>query len=126
MSAFTRFQADLEQDFETVRGEIAAARDKLVTEAHEGVVNKTPVDTGFARNSWFVEAGDGTTRESNNGSGGPLPSQVLPTVGAFTPVTIGNGAPYINELEDGRSDQAPNGMVGITLAELETRFRRIE
>lgn len=122
---FRQFEAELDEEVAQFRDAIGETRDRIVFEGFSRVVELTPVDTGFARNSWFVEAGDGATRQSNNGSGQPTPSDVLPTTPAFQPVTIANGAEYINQLEEGRSDQAPNGMVSVTLAELRSKFRRV-
>jgi len=41
--------------------------------------------------------------------------------GRIRQIFIVNGLPYINRLENGWSQQAPNGMVAITLAELPAR-----
>lgn len=79
----------------------------------------TPVDTGFARASWYTLV---------NGSGSPsLPGSLNPTgdvsllVGALAAVQFGdkitfaNNAPYINRLEfDGWSAQASQGWVRLT------------
>jgi len=63
-------------------------------ESYKRIKVKTPVDTGRARASWFYE--------------------LEPDVG-----TIYNTVDYILELENGSSKQAPEGMVAITLAEME-------
>jgi len=82
------------------------------------VVEKTPVDTGFARNSWIMTK----DRDDEGTPGANNPAQsALVVVGSYKlgeSYYINNGAEYIGFLEDGRSNQAPNGMVDTTLPEL--------
>lgn len=70
---------------------------KVVQEVSRQVFDKvkerTPVNTGYAKSRW-------TITEENNRS------------------IINNDAPYIGVLEDGSSQQAPVGMVGVTLDEV--------
>jgi hypothetical protein len=56
----------------------------------------TPVDTGFARNSWSLSTPD-------------------PRVGDV--VTITGGAVYLRGLEEGRARQRPAGWVRLTIAQ---------
>ena len=65
----------------------------LIDEMLIRVVERTPVDSGQAKESWVRE---------DTGFSSYLP--------------------YINRLEDGYSDQAPNGMVRITLEESQDIF----
>lgn len=123
--SFQRFKQQHDEDLRGIVEAIGVARDRLVFAAERGVKERTPVDTGFARNSWFTEVGDGATRSDNGGSGGPDAAQVLGGAQAFDAVTIANGASYIGRLEDGHSQQAPRGMVSVTIADLESRFRVI-
>lgn len=100
----------------------------IVFHVYRGVVLKTPVDTGFARASWFI--GNGvipTGTASKPGKGGSVPA---PNMGAASGVSsrkityIVNNAPYIIPLEYGHSDQArnPDGMMRRTLAEVRATF----
>lgn len=94
----------------------------------------TPVDTGFARASWwirinerdatsplFADAGTGTV--TLLGPGGAMVGQArvaeagLALLGAKAGdrIYVLNGAHYINELEFGSSRQAPEGFVRLTL-----------
>jgi len=90
------------------------------------VVLKTPVDTGRARANW--QAGP-TTSES--------PLDVLDKLGGdtvergraaasnqrpFQPFYIFNNVEYIGYLEEGSSEQAPQGMAALTVRELESRL----
>lgn len=62
-------------------------------------VRKTPIDKGRARRGWRVE-------KRSTGS------------------NVVNRVPYIDELEKGHSQQAPNGIIGPTIREVANR--RIE
>lgn len=100
---------------------------KIVIEALRRVVLKTPVDTGRARGNWIVSVGsiDTSTRDVADPSGDKVISEgrkVLASIGFAQVVWISNSLDYIVFLEDGSSKQAPNGMVKVTLAELEQIF----
>lgn len=120
------------------RDEFVLFHKKIVIEAFSRIVLKTPVDTGRARGGWqvsvgslpgggesntFDTAGDGTITLGIGQLGGLPPYEV---------VYISNSVPYIEILENGRvedangilrgSEQAPNGMVAVTVAELTSIF----
>lgn len=87
----------------------------------------TPVDTGFARASWYVSINDRYTHGARGDSGGHLThdksgqtalSTSLSVIGAAklgNVIWLLNNVPYVISLEYGHSDQAPTGMVRLTL-----------
>lgn len=76
--------------------------DAFYTDILVTVRSRTPIDTGNARSKWVREPAG---------------------LAAFgTTTTIGNSAPYIVELEFGKSKQAPYGMARITAAESQERL----
>jgi len=83
----------------------------------EGLLRElTPVDTGFAQNSWLV-----TLNRNDQGTPGgnpPANSSFVNEYSLSEVAYINNGASYIGVLEDGRSNQAPNGMVSVVLPEV--------
>lgn len=95
-----------------------------------GVVLKSPVDTGRFKGNWNVGVGeiDGTTTEKTDKSGGETLAkgdgalQAYAASEGFPAINISNSLPYAIRLEDGNSKQAPSGMVGLTVAELEAQF----
>ena len=104
---------------------------KIGLQALRGVVNKTPVDTGRARGNWHVSLGaplTAITTETDKGGGATIAkgSHVIMSVKPFGTIWLSNNLPYIQRLEDGYSAQAPQGMVAVTVAEIESQFRRIE
>lgn len=105
---------------------------KVATEALRRVVNKTPVDTGRARSNWMtalntipsetVELTADLTREQASAVSINRGLSVIDSAQPFTTISIANNLPYIGVLEYGGSKQAPEGMVRVTLAELEAMF----
>ena len=98
---------------------------RIALEAIKRVVARTPVDTGRARGGWQMVRGQGN--EADIGSVDTIGSA---TVGSalsilnritipFGLITVFNNVEYITFLEEGSSQQAPLGMVAITLIELE-------
>lgn len=93
------------------------------------LVLMTPVDTGRARGNWIVTLGAATYRyeDSFDPSGSGSLAKGLSTTAElkanpFALVFLQNNLPYIEALEDGSSTQAPNGMVTVTIAKLESEF----
>lgn len=112
--------------FNDVNQVVKAAALKLFT----GVVMKTPVDQGTARASWVIGIG-GEAKAAGQVSGGktqgaPLSGSELEEAGKLgaggnllgQKIIISNRLPYILRLEEGYSDQAPSGMVAVTVAEV--------
>lgn len=106
---------------------------KLAFQLLNGVVLKTPVDTGRARGNWQVgideiprDVLDVTDLNGNStmASGSKVLAGLVP--GGFQIVYIANSLPYIVPLENGHSRQAPQGMLALTIAEIETQFNREE
>ena len=102
---------------------IEGATGAAIVEIESRLRELTPVDTGTAANSWYT-----TTDPNDEGNLGNNPdavSQGYPEAYDLGEVTyINNGANYIGVLDDGRSNQAPNGMTSIVLAEVPEIFDR--
>lgn len=114
---------------------------------YASVVKKTPVDTGRARGNWNVSVGHEDTstddpsgyktsyrkRQKKNANEGKKtirpPAKLkysdmssIPDPNGDESIFISNNLPYITALEYGSSQQAPAGMVGVTLANNERIF----
>ena len=111
-----RFESELPEQHRQRTQEIAL--DTL-----SGIVEGTPIDTGFAVNNWNVslDMPDFTTAKVRPA---PLTRALITmqNLKAFQDVYIANGALYISELEDGHSDQAPYGMVDVTLVHIRSKY----
>jgi hypothetical protein len=87
------------------------------------IVLKTPVDTGRARGNWQAGtvANEVQLDIEDPSGGGAIDSgnAGLRQAKAFQPLIIWNNVEYINFLEEGSSTQAPQGMVALTVREID-------
>lgn len=84
------------------------------------VVRRSPVHTGRFRGNWQTTVAMPATGvvAADDKSGGATVDKGLRVIGgvkAGQTVWIMNNLPYARRLEDGYSDQAPNGMVRLTV-----------
>jgi hypothetical protein len=104
----------------------------LQATAIEGInrlVDRTPVDTGAAKFHWFVRPlpDERFDKERTDPSGAQPKSRAKRDVKLFRigqTVWLVNSAPYFVYLEHGSSKQAPNGIVAITLAEMQLLWQK--
>jgi len=84
-------------------------------ELFRGVILATPVDTGRARGNWQTAPGSPVAGETDrlDKSGGEAIAEVESKTpqGAGQVTYLSNNLPYIVQLEEGSSKQAPEGMV---------------
>lgn len=131
MSART-FALELDRWFkDEVEDRIIQVARMVGLEALKRVVLKTPVDTGRARGNWFVAIGapSGVTTDATDKSGGQTINSGAAVISGLTraqAIFITNNLPYIGKLESGSSVQAPQGMVAVTMAELEAFFSKVK
>lgn len=85
----------------------------------------TPVNTGRARGNWQIGIGKDPTEELErygDSSSEELPK--LDTCHKDETIYIANNLPYIQALEYGHSQQAPQGMVGVTMAGIQQKIEK--
>lgn len=110
------FNVDLTKFAKSMNIELETVVRKLAFEVYKGVTQKTPVDTGRAKANWMLGYGSINSRITNNTTF----SLVQPPKGSGKrPIYITNNLPYISKLENGSSKQAPNGMVNLTMNEVQ-------
>lgn len=115
------FGIDLDRFAKTIGVRLEDAVRKLAIDAYAQVTQRTPVDTGRARASWRLATGAPDTSVEEEGKGSyPVQRPSLPKTGGapFTVYFITNNLPYVKALEDGHSQQAPLGMVAVTITSL--------
>ena len=102
---------------------------KIAFELLNRVTFKTPVDTGRARANWQVEVDQipsGVVDKTDKGGSSTLNNgaAAIGTLkpGDFKVVFIANNLPYIVPLENGSSQQAPQGMLAVSIEEVEQIF----
>lgn len=128
------FQADLKAFSEALGLTMATCVRHVTLQVHEGCVLKTPVDTGRARGSWGISLYTPGTYELPEGDiwgvdGGTAMARAQQHVlgqideeQPFLETWVYNNLEYIEALENGHSQQAPAGMVAITMAEVEAEI----
>lgn len=114
------FAADLERLVEKAKGNVEKATRMVVILAAQGLVMKSPVDTGRFRANWQFGVGNinAATTDATDKAGMPTLSRLQSEIGV-APIGgiffISNSLPYAQRLEDGWSKQAPTGMVRLTV-----------
>jgi len=98
-------------------------------EAISRMIDRTPVDTGAAKAHWFARGTptESFDKEKVDKAGNQTKARAkrdLKQVRVGDRVYLVNSTPYFFRLEQGSSDQAPAGVVAITLAELGLIYRR--
>ena len=122
--AIKAFAAKTEIKIETVVKRIAY-------EVFQGGVEKTPVDTGYARASWKIAANspdlsikhDAPTKDTPKDS---YSSPAIPDLPIAVKYYITNNLPYIQALEAGHSKQMDKGhMVSRTINDVTANFEKL-
>ncbi len=115
----SRFTVELKKAVTTTSKDINNLWKQSVAETFSQVVLKTPVDKGAAKASWLMGY-------NNDGSIGDKQLSItpsdIPDVGSS--YLLFSNIPYIERLEDGWSQQAPIGMVKVTVANWKTIVAR--
>ena len=132
----TSFQADLRRFAEATKRNLNDTVRAVVLELGTRIVQRSPVDTGRFRGNWQIAAGGPDIRTNE-----PFDKQALGSApsattfdrwkGEVNAATIGstfyitNSLPYARKLEyEGWSQQAPSGMVRVTVTEYEQIIRQ--
>lgn len=96
---------------------------KVALDLFRKVILRTPVNTGRARGNWqctVTTPAVGET-ERTDMTGRQVIAEVASAVDSWDVANVGiflmNNVAYIGVLEDGSSEQAPNGMVKVSLRE---------
>lgn len=120
----TNFKADFTKIIEKAKGRVDLVVRKSMIRVFESVILKTPVLTGRARGNWIATTGtmSNATLETFDKSGNSTISAAKSVVdgsqvGGITYLV--NNLPYASRLEYGYSQQAPSGMVRLSVAEFE-------
>lgn len=93
---------------------------KIALELYQKIVIKTPVDTGRARANWAVGLNRmpaSTTSKTQWRAVKKAAEDLMKRIVAGDIIYITNNLDYIIYLEQGTSQQAPAGMVAVTLRE---------
>lgn len=93
------------------------------------VIQETPVDSGRARNNWFLSVDipdDSVTTSTSSGLATIRSLRKMPLRVLDRKIYLSNNLPYIGALEyGGHSKQAPNGMVRKNLILMQNKIRAL-
>lgn len=121
-----QFALDIDEEFrKAVEEPLLRTVISVAMELEERVKTKTPVDTGNARASWTGSVGSPDFLPQSKGgvaSGGSMAAVAAMTKPDIVYIT--NSAVYASQLENGSSKQAPQGMVALSIAEIEAKYGR--
>jgi len=110
------FSKSLSQLAEFCTDNYEAVVTKTVIDLFRRIVERTPIDTGRARANWSIGPDPNAAVDYKDLSDVADYEYKLDT----GTIWIFNNLVYIVPLEEGHSDQAPQGMVAISLAEFST------
>ena len=103
---------------------------KIALEMFRRIILKSPVDTGRFRGNWHLAIGsvpEGTLELDDKTGTATIAKGAATAMGFNAGETIffANNLPYARRLEEGYSQQAPNGMVALTIQEFQSVVSRI-
>lgn len=125
-SSLMTFNADLEAFAKKIDLAPKVVVQRITADLHNRITQRTPVDTGRARASWDVKEGAPSEYLPAPGEkNGPDPSATIASIDGKQPVFITTALDYVQYLEAGSSQQAPAGMVALSLAEVEAEIEAI-
>lgn len=125
------FQLQLDRAYERkVDQRVSEATRWIALEALRRVIQKSPVAEGRFRGNWQAALSvrpDGVLDVVDPDGAATLAegSRNISQLKPYEVVFLANNVPYARKLEDGYSQQAPAGVVGITVAELAAFFNSI-
>ena len=117
------FSVDLSKAIEKAKGRTEIVVKKIALELFSNIVYKSPVLTGRFRANWNCSIGsvDKSTSEATDKEGSGAIGRVRAEVTKYTldgrSIYLANSLPYAERLENGWSDQAPQGMVRLSIIE---------
>ena len=122
------FALDLSKAIEKAKDQQKLVAKKIMIDLFSSVIEKSPVDTGRFRANWNVAYGSPNTTitDSTDKSGSDSITKASAKVGTYEfkdgAVWLSNSLPYSVRLENGWSQQAPVGMVRISLIEIQNTY----
>lgn len=112
-----KWTIDLSKYADAQNDKIIRVRKGFLFALYSSITQRNPVDTGRSRANWNVSAYNedaSTNWEARQIKYNSVDE--MPDTKGDEPLFIANGLPYVEGLEYGKSKQAPNGMVGVTVA----------
>jgi len=123
------FSGDIKKWSEMTEKRTLIVFKKIAFDVSRAVIIRTPVDTGRARANWLpsINKFSDSVSDDRDKSGSSAISAAqaeASRVDIGDKFTLANNLPYIQKLENGSSDQAPAGMLSISVAEYQQIARK--
>lgn len=114
------FAANLNKLCERAGDKAALVVRRAALELQSGMIERSPVDSGRFKGNWACGIGtlNTDTSQAADASGQGALGRTATTLQGWTPgqtIILSNSLPYAKRLENGWSQQAPNGMVRLTV-----------
>lgn len=126
------FSTGISKASEAIIGDVNTFFRKTVFEIYNGIVIKSPVDTGRFKGNWNISSGAVNYTYNDSATSSPYGepanidiSSAILRLDISKPAFISNGLPYSGRLETGYSKQAPSGMVDVTVVEYQARIAKL-
>ena len=126
------FESDIKNWVKKVKDNVETVVVETRFECSDRIINTTPVYTGYARGNWQAETGNSYPTQEimrfddemgyapTSGEGDSLwEAKNVAVLNIDKPYYLVNNVDYINDLEYGKSNQAPNGMVRLVVADFD-------
>ncbi|MCD1619133.1 hypothetical protein K7H20_13770 [Salipiger manganoxidans] len=124
------FALQIDSEWAAMQGDIRDAIMIVANEAVERSKQKSPVDLGTFRANWVLSIGEPDTSTTTDLAGfatknaGALAAYAA--ADGFPIIFVSNNLPYALRLENGWSGQAPNGILALTVVELEALWNGMQ
>ncbi len=125
------FAGDMQAKADRLQKNAGEVLKEIATTIDEDIREHTPVDTGTARDNWHMTVGAPSAQfdpHAGLAKGAAIAPHPIEDIhpNADDTVFIANNAPYIEQLEQGSSNQAPSGMAELAVEAAEYRIQRAE
>lgn len=132
MSNLNEFELDLKAFGKSIETDLSIVLKKTALDLFKKIVKKTPRETGRAQASWIMSQQIPNTsyvapkleKGKKYSISEALSNAKLGDVYPYSIIFITNNLEYIEALELGHSSQAPQGMVRMSLIELENELKQ--
>lgn len=121
----SKWSIDLGKYAKKTEQKIDDVKRKVAFSLYSSIAKKTPVDTGRARGNWHITVGKESFEVLERKGLSHFEEETSKINGSGDkPIYIQNNLPYIKALEYGHSKQAPNGMVGLAMANVQRHIQK--
>ena len=119
---------DFEEVATKLRKNVETAQRYAAIAIYGKIIAGNPVDTGFSRANWNLSVGspDYTVQGVRNPKATYAAPSLLPGIenAGLDHIFIANGVDYVTFLEEGSSQQAPNGFIRLAVEQVESEIQQ--